>query len=225
MSRAAAIFDVDHTLLPGASLESLFIRYLLRTGRLGLQDAARSLGFLASRAGRIPLRRVVKENKTYLAGRAAEPFTALCREWIAASIVARIADDGIRAIEVHRAEGALLILLTGALDTLANPLGEHLKADIVLATRLASEDGRLTGALIPPHPYGEGKWAALEPVASARAIDLSRSHAYADSPADMSILERVGHPHVVSPGRRMRTIARTRGWDIRRWVAPVPNDE
>lgn len=217
MNRPAAIFDVDHTLLPRRSLESMFVRHLLFSGELGARDASRSLRLVLKHAGKIPLARILKENKAYLRGRAAAPFYARCRKWVLGTAVQRIPAAARRAVETQRAEGSVLVLLTGALDSLAEPLGEYLDMDIVLATRLAVEDGRLTGTFVPPHPYGEGKWAILLPVVEARGIDLSRSHAYADSSADLAVLERVGHPHVVRPGRRMRAIAERRGWNIQMW--------
>ena len=61
MSRVAAIFDVDQTLVHGYT-ERLFFRYLIRRGCLSVPQALTYLSFLAIN----PLVRF--EDKSYLAG-------------------------------------------------------------------------------------------------------------------------------------------------------------
>ena len=45
--RIAAIFDVDGTLIAGATLERIFIRFLRRRGELGWREMVRWLGAAA----------------------------------------------------------------------------------------------------------------------------------------------------------------------------------
>ena len=46
----------------------------------------------------------------------------------------------------------------------------------------------------------------------AAALDLAASTAYSDSYSDVPFLEAVGHPVAVNPDRRLKKIARLRGW-------------
>jgi len=45
-------------------------------------------------------------------------------------------------------------------------------------------------------------------------IDLKQSRAYSDSFSDLSMLEAVGFPVAVNPDRRLRRVARERGWPM-----------
>ncbi len=60
--------------------------------------------------------------------------------------------------------------------------------------------------------HGEGKAQAVRELAQADQLDLAASTAYSDSYSDVPFLEAVGHPVAVNPDRRLRKIARLRGW-------------
>src|SRR5262245_64455895 len=65
--KIAAIFDVDGTLIAGATLERIFIRFLRRRGELGWREIFRWLGAAAKAAARGRLR--LKAIKAYLRGK------------------------------------------------------------------------------------------------------------------------------------------------------------
>ena len=52
----------------------------------------------------------------------------------------------------------------------------------------------------------------MRELAAAEELDLDASTAYSDSYSDVPFLEAVGHPVAVNPDRRLRRIARLRGW-------------
>ncbi|MGH3051065.1 MAG: HAD family hydrolase, partial [Gaiellaceae bacterium] len=60
--------------------------------------------------------------------------------------------------------------------------------------------------------HGDGKAQALRELAVAEGIDLAASTAYSDSHTDLPFLEAVGHPVAVNSDRKLRRIARDRGW-------------
>jgi phosphoserine phosphatase len=45
-------------------------------------------------------------------------------------------------------------------------------------------------------------------------IDWASSWALADRKSDLPVLELVGHPVAVHPDRKLRKLARQRGWEI-----------
>ncbi len=100
---------------------------------------------------------------------------------------------------------------------MAQPLVDLVKADGCVAAEPQSQDGRLTGQLSAGPLSGAAKAAATRCLAEAWGVDLHRSYAYADSYADREFMEGLGHPVAVNPDRRLRRIARVRGWEIRRW--------
>jgi phosphoserine phosphatase len=51
-------------------------------------------------------------------------------------------------------------------------------------------------------------------LAADDGIDLAGSTAYSDSYSDVPFLEAVGHPVAANPDRKLRRIARERGWPV-----------
>ena len=132
----------------------------------------------------------------------------------------RIYPEGMRRIREHKRAGHRVLLLTGALDLVVEPLAELLDVEVDCA-HLLVRDGRLTGDLQSPPPAGEARGALLEEYASRNGVALAESFAYADSLSDLPMLELVGTPVAVNPDARLSQMAGQRGWRIERWrMAP-----
>jgi phosphoserine phosphatase len=101
---------------------------------------------------------------------------------------------------------------------LVRPLARRLGLDDAIAGRLEESGGRFTGRIIPPHPYSEGKAAALRDYAQKAAIDLERASLYSDSWSDLPAFRLVGRSTVVNPSPRLRRLARQQGWMVADWV-------
>ena len=88
---------------------------------------------------------------------------------------------------------------------MAGALGTRAKVD---------DEGRYTGELVGDILHGPAKAEAVAALAAQRGIDLSGSSAYSDSINDLPLLELVGDPRAVNPDRKLRAVARTRGWPV-----------
>jgi len=215
-SLVAAILDVDYTLVPRTSIERMFVRYLWDHGELRFSDLLRTIrGLLIDNPGPFSVR--IKMNKSYLAGRPVRALERLAGVFVADKVRPAVSPKALTALESHRRQGHCLVLLTGCPEFLVRPLAEALGIASIIGSRLEEKDGRWTGRLIPPHPYGAAKRGLLETWAKIETVRLDQSHAYADSPADRAVLEAVGYPHVVNPGRSMRRLAADRGWPVLDW--------
>ncbi len=117
-------------------------------------------------------------------------------------------------VDRDRAAGFRTILVTGSLDFALGPLVRHFGFDHVISNRLVFRDGVATGELAPPLIAEAEKVAAIEHLAGQYNVDSVRSKAYSDSMSDLPMLEAVGEPAVVHPGRRLRRIAQERGWPV-----------
>jgi HAD superfamily hydrolase (TIGR01490 family) len=149
-----------------------------------------------------------------------EVMKGLGREALDAVTLRRIYPEGMRRIREHKRAGHRVLLLTGALDVVVEPLAELLEVEVDCA-HLLVKDGRLTGDLQAPPPAGEARATLLEEYAGRNAIVLSESFAYADSLSDLGMLELVGTPVAVNPDARLSQVAGQRGWRIERWrMAP-----
>ncbi len=144
----------------------------------------------------------------------------LGREALNAVTLRRVYPEGMRRIREHKRAGHRVLLLTGALDVVVEPLAELLDVEVDCA-HLLVKDGRLTGDLQAPPPAGEARGTLLEEYAARHAVVLADSFAYADSLSDLGMLELVGTPVAVNPDARLSQVAGQRGWRIERWrMAP-----
>jgi HAD superfamily hydrolase (TIGR01490 family) len=207
MGAAAAIFDVDGTLVQGGT-ERLFFRYLVRTGRL---SPRRALTFLV-RLAAAPRNRF--SNKTYLAGLALPETEALGRRCFQEMIRPRLRPQAVACLKAHQAGGRKVILLTGSLGFLVLSLKELLAADWLLATEVDQCNGRFTGEICGLHPRGDNKRVLLEDLARRQGLDLSCSFAYGDHEEDIPMLGCVGQPVAVNPTRALMRVAREHGWPV-----------
>jgi putative phosphoserine phosphatase/1-acylglycerol-3-phosphate O-acyltransferase len=212
--RAAAFFDVDRTLLPGASAEMLFVRALLR-GQI--PGRFRVLPFLAEWLRLLPKGITIarKANKAYLAGAAPEEVRRWGEELFAAQIEPRLHGRGRTWIERERNAGRAIVLLSGMPELLLEPFVLHFAADFRIGTPLEIDArGKLTGRRAGPHPYGRTKLEIAQKLAEEHQWDLSECSAYGDHASDVFLLASVGEAHAVDPDPRLRSEAAARGWPI-----------
>jgi long-chain acyl-CoA synthetase len=146
-------------------------------------------------------------------GLPAEKTRALASTLFREEMSKRLNHTLIAALEEHRRNGEQIVLLSGSLDFILEPLARFLGADALLATSLEEgADGRFSGRLSSPLLVGDRKVEAILRYARRHDLDLSRSSAYADDVSDFPMLEIVGHPTVVNPGPKLKKWARRLSW-------------
>ena len=206
----AALFDLDGTLLPDTSAEREFIRFALTTGKLTAPEAVRS--FL-SWFVHIPIRGL-QSNKTYFGGIAMDVLAETAETFCHQHLTRRIPAQAQRLIAAHRAAEDCLGIVSGAPEILIAPLKDLLDLNFVVGTKLACEQGRLTGDLDGPRVSGREKVRQADQVAHTYEFDLRESTAYGNAFDDRFLLAEVAHPVVVNPDRRLARLARKKGWPI-----------
>jgi alcohol-forming fatty acyl-CoA reductase len=215
----AAIFDVDGTIV-GSNVVSYFAWLRMRE----LPAVLRPLwlaGFLTKvpyywgldKLSRAHFNRAFYKN---YAGWKPSRASYLGRESFAGFTLDRIFPDALQQLRDHKAAGHRVVLLSGALDFLLEPMKDL--ADDVLCSTLAQENGAYTGELTGAPVAGDARARMLASFARRRGLDLSRSYAYADSISDLPMLEAVGNPVAVNPDRRLGTAAKARGWKVEHWA-------
>ena len=222
-SDVLAVFDVDGTLV-----ETNVVEYFLWM-RLRAQPVDEWPAFMARMLREAP-RWLTLERRSRAEfqrsfyreydGLDYEVMKGLGREALDAVTLRRIYPGGMRRIREHKRAGHRVLLLTGALDVVVEPLAELLDVEVDCA-HLLVKDGRLTGDLQAPPPAGEARGALLQEYAARHGIVLAESFAYADSLSDLPMMELVGTPVAVNPDARLSQVAGQRGWRIERWrMAP-----
>jgi fatty acyl-CoA reductase len=216
---ALAIFDVE-----GVVLDSTVAHFYawLRTRDMPELDklfwtagiAARVPGWMkADRRSRIAFNRSFYRLYRDLPAR---ELRAQAAEALPDFIQPRIQNEAVRRIRQHRRRGDRVILVTGALDFLVEPL-KHL-GDELIAARLVERTGRFTGELAEPPLTADGRASLAARLAADHGVDLADCHAYGDSLADLPLLELVGHPHAINPDFRLSREARRRRWPVETWT-------
>jgi HAD superfamily hydrolase (TIGR01490 family) len=215
---AAAFFDVDNTLMRGASLY-YFARGLAARKLFGPADLARiTLGQVAFRlrgtehAGHIDA--VREAALAFVAGQRVDDVVALGDEIYDDTMADRIW-SGTRALtRQHLHAGQRVWLVTATPIELADILARRLGLTGALGTVAETADGVYTGRLVGGLLHGAAKAAAITHLASREGLDLARCSAYSDSVNDLPMLELVGHPSVVNPDADLLRTARSRDWPV-----------
>ena len=214
MGRRAAIFDLDRTILKGASgplineaLAELGLRSTRLPGEILLYRAyelfgENLLGMALARAAALAVRGW-SVDRLRAAGRAASEL-----------LVEHVAAYAPALLEEHARDGDLLVLATTTPEDLVRPLADRLGIDEVIATRYAWVDGVYTGRLDGGFVWGPGKLRAVRRWAEHRDVNLAESFAYSDSAYDLPLLSAVGHPRAVNPDAALHGLALLSGWPV-----------
>jgi HAD superfamily hydrolase (TIGR01490 family) len=215
---AAAFFDVDNTLMRGASIYH-FARGLAERKMFGPRDLLRltwsQLAFRlrgAENADHIDAAR--EAALAFVAGHRVDDIIALGEEIYEDRMADRIWEGARELIQRHLRAGERVWLVTATPVELANILAHRLGLTGALGTVAETSEGVYTGRLVGGLLHGQAKAAAVRALAEREGLDLSRSSAYSDSSNDLPMLELVGHPSVVNPDTDLLRQARSRNWPV-----------
>lgn len=209
-----AIVDLDGTLLNVYSAETSFFFFLVRTGRLSpVRALASAASFIWDVAGK-GFRTAIATNARFLRGEKPEDVADWTREF-GRYFLAHAVPVALRSkVAGLKLTGCRVALLSGSLQVLVDELKDLLGADLSIGGTLEVESGRFTGKKTGLHPFGKDKVAALFKQVWPESVDWENSWALADRYSDLPVLELVGRPVAVNPDRRLRKVARERGWEI-----------
>ena len=214
-SSGAAFFDLDRTLLAGASGE-VFSQAMRDAGLVSRSIPGENLLFrLFNTVGEtLPSMALTRQAAVLAKGR---PQAAVARaaEDAAHELHRMVQPMAESLFSVHRAAGRPIVLATTTPFDLVAPLARLLGLDDVVATRYGvNADGTYDGTIVGPFVWSAGKLAAVRAWAQANSVDLAASYAYSDSVYDTPLLSAVGHPFVVNPDPRMSVMAAARRWPV-----------
>jgi len=215
----AAFFDVDNTVMQGASIFHL-ARGLHRRKFFTTRDilgAAWKQAYFRVIGVEDPEH--VAEARSaalaFIAGHTTEELESLGEEIFDEAMAHRIW-PGTRALaQLHLDAGQRVWLVTAAPVELARIISRRLGLTGALGTVAESQDGVYTGRLVGEPLHGPAKAEAIRALAEREGLDLSRCSAYSDSANDIPMLSIVGQPVAVNPDARLRREARDNGWEIR----------
>ncbi|MEV4895914.1 HAD family hydrolase [Nonomuraea sp. NPDC059023] len=216
---AAAFFDVDNTMMRGASIYH-FARGLATRGLFTTSDLLKfAVGQAAFRLrGNENPEHIAVARETALAFVAGSKVDDVVRlgEEIYDEVMADRIWAGTRALaQSHLDTGQRVWLVTATPVELAHVIAQRLGLTGALGTVSETRDGVYTGHLVGDLLHGPAKAEAVRALARREGLDLTRCTAYSDSANDLPLLSLVGHAVAINPDSELREHARKHGWPIK----------
>lgn len=216
--QGAAFFDVDNTLMRGASIYH-FARGLASRDLFTTRDLVRfAWGQTVFRVtGNEQPERIHAAREAalaFVAGHNVSELVALCEEIYDETMADRIWDGARELAQRHLDAGQQVWLVTATPVELAQIIRRRLGLTGALGTEAENVDGVYTGRLNGDLLHGPTKAVAVRALSHGQGWDLSECSAYSDSSNDLPLLSLVGRPHAVNPDGVLRRYARTRQWPV-----------
>lgn len=215
---AAAFFDVDNTLIKGASI-LLLARGLVKrrffTFREITDFAWKQVKFRLGGENQGDIDEGREQALALVKGHRASELTQLAEDIWAKSISERIFPGTKELADMHLQAGHQVWLVTAAPVQLAQIIARELGFTGALGTVAEVKDDVFTGRMVGDMLHGPGKKHAVVALSSYENLDLERCTAYSDSVNDVPMLSMVGTAVAVNPDSRLRKVAKRNGWEIR----------
>jgi len=213
--KIAAFFDFDETLLE------------VESGRLGIQwlwdRRMVPLGYILKikvanffyQRQLLSDERMVRILLTFYKKRRFLDFAKGAEDFYREYLKPHLAPRILSRVHFHKSEGHLLVLISGSVRYLLEPVIKDLEFDYLLCTDLeVGPDGLMTGKSKGLVCVGHNKKKLTLKLAENIGLDLDNSYAYGNHQSDLPLLEIVGHPHVVEPTQILKKVARQKSWPI-----------
>ncbi|MEU9887224.1 HAD-IB family hydrolase [Sphaerisporangium sp. NPDC051011] len=216
---AAAFFDVDNTMMRGASIyhfaRGLASRGLFTTGDLLKFAIGQALFRVRGNENPAHIARAKETALAFVVGLKVEDVVRLGEE-IYDEVMADRIWAGTRALaQGHLDRGQRVWLVTATPVELSRVIAQRLGLTGALGTVAETENGVYTGRLVGDLLHGPAKAEAVKALARREGLDLSRCTAYSDSANDLPLLRLVGHPCAINPDSELLEYARKSDWPVR----------
>ena len=217
-TRTAAFFDVDNTVLRGASIFHL-AKGLWKRGFFTGGDIAamlwKQVHFALIGENLVHVAKIREQALTFVAGHTVDEIERIGEE-VYDEVMADKIWPGTRALaQSHLESGHDVWLVTASPVEVATVIASRLGLTGALGTVAENVDGVYTGRLVGEPLHGASKAVAVEALADQRGYELELCSAYSDSANDIPMLSLVGHPCAINPDSTLLHHARTNGWQVR----------
>jgi HAD superfamily hydrolase (TIGR01490 family) len=212
-----AFFDVDNTLIKGASVYYVG-REAFQRGLISWRDIAvfawHQFRFLAVGENRAHLASAKERALGLVGGHSEAALITLANDIYEKRFAPRLWPETVELTKEHLAKGHEVWLITATPQVVAQVIAERLGLTGALGTRVQALDGIFTGALDGHVLHGAEKAAVAEDHARDRGADLAACWAYSDSSNDIPLLSLVGNRVVVNPDAKLLAHAVQHDWTV-----------
>ena len=213
-TKSAAFFDLDRTLLLGASGPT--ISAALREHGLLPERSIPGEGLVFSIFNvvgeTLPSMLLTRQGVRAAKGWSVDSVMAAGRD-LAEGLAELVEPFAKATLDDHHEAGRRTVLATTTPYHLVKPFADLMGFDDVLATRYREgPDGAFDGTIDGEFVWSLGKARSVQAWARANVVDLGESYAYSDSFFDIPMLSKVGNPVAVNPDPRLFAYAVARRW-------------
>lgn len=218
MAKIAAFFDVDGTLIRGASTWYL-ARDLYSRGYFGLDffvfAAHQALLYVIFGENIHRVEQVKKRSLQIIEGKLESDLVLVGEELYDRFLQERLFPGALDIIQKHLDAGHDVWLVSATPREIAQSMAHRLGLTGALGTVVEVDEwGRYTGKMAQSLMHGTMKAKAVLELSWEHDYDLKQCYAYSDSMSDEKLLNLVGHPRVVNPEPKLRRIAKRRHWPV-----------
>ncbi|MCD6232775.1 haloacid dehalogenase-like hydrolase [bacterium] len=216
-TKTAIVFDLDGTIVCQNTQFSLFF-YLLRRGKIPLGFFLKAaFWFVLYKLKALTLSGIMNRIYQFIQGDTPENFKRLLREFYRDSVRKKIYLRPLQLIKECEKAGTPVCLISASIQPLVEIVGDYLKVDFAIGTKLEVANGKFTGKIEGEPMYGAIKLQAIRKLAQNNGWDLGSSYFFSDNQSDAPLLGAVGFPRVINPTLQLRKIARQNHWLILYW--------
>jgi HAD superfamily hydrolase (TIGR01490 family) len=216
--RSAAFFDIDNTIVRGASLfhlaRGLAKRKFFTFGDVSSFALKQAKYRVAGREDTEDIASAINAALSFVAGHSVEEVVSLGDEIFDERIEDRLYQQTIALARMHQRSGRRVWLVSAAPVELASLIARKLELTGALGTVSEVVDGTYTGKLAGAPLHGPAKAEAVRALAENEDLDLALCSAYSDSSNDIPMLSLVGQPVAINPDAKLRRHAKAMGWRI-----------
>jgi HAD superfamily hydrolase (TIGR01490 family) len=212
-----AFFDVDNTLLRGASSFHI-AKAAHRRGVIRNRDIVRfgwhQATFLFAGENKHHLSSIKDRALDLLTGYSEADLITIAHEVFDRDIEPRLWPETVELTREHLRKGHAVWLITASPQIVAQVIADRLGLTGALGTLAETVDGHFTGKLNGAVLHGERKAVAAQELIAGTGVDIAHCWAYSDSSNDIPLLTLVGNRVVVNPDATLTKHAKTHGWTV-----------
>ena len=212
-----AFFDVDNTLMRGASVYYVG-REAFRRGLISWRDIAlfgwHQFRFLAVGENRDHLSTAKERALGLVSGHTEVALIDMANEMYERDFAPKLWPETVALTQAHLDKGHEVWLITATPQLVAQVIADRLGLTGAIGTRVQALDGVFTGDLDGHVIHGDEKAAVARQFATDRKADLADCWAYSDSSNDIPLLTLTGHRVVVNADAKLLAHALAHNWEV-----------
>jgi HAD superfamily hydrolase (TIGR01490 family) len=208
-----ALFDLDRTITRAPTWTWFLLHVNGRKPRFWGQFLLILLRMIAYKLGLVSRDSIKAAGVKTLKGHDRAQLQAKADAFVAGVLATGLRPGAASAIKAHKARGDRLILITAAVDVVAEPLARALGFDEVIATRLTWPSGASGPVIDGANCYGDEKMRRIAQAKAAHPF-AHPIYAYSDHISDLELLSQADHAVAVNPSKGLRRAAQACGFEI-----------